>query len=166
MKSPILLLGVLLTIPILAQTEMPRPRVVPVPEPVQHDPRPVADPLRKNTTIRLQGTTTTGQDVDLSLTGLGPRFNADQMIAGNDSVMSCDYLVSETDRGFMVSYTLRIRVRMGTNPGSPGPPNAEFRDLSLSGNILCKPGEPVVIVKNGDKSLQLTVTQNSEEPKK
>lgn len=165
MKSPILLLGVLLTIPILAQTEMPRPRVVPVPEPVQHDPRPVADPLRKNTTIRLQGTTTTGQDVDLSLTGLGPRFNADQMIAGNDTVMSCDYLVSETDRGFMVSYTLVVQVKAATSVNQ-GSTIYNYRDVSLKGTVLCKAGEPVVIVKNGDKSLQLTVTQNSEEPKK
>ncbi len=162
MKTTIVLLSVLLSLPILGQTFQPRPRALPPGMP-QPEGQPAGERLQKNTTIRVQGTTTTGQDIDLSLTGLGPRFNADQMIAGNDSVMNCDYLVTESDQRFLISYTLVVRIKVTSNPG---PPNIEYRDVSVGGTILCKPGEPVVIVKNGDKTLQITVTQEAEKSKK
>lgn len=163
MKKSILLC-VLLTLPTFGQTQMPRPRVNPSGM-VQQDGQPVTDKLQKNTTVRVQGTTTTGQDIDLSLTGLGPRFNADQMIAGTDSVMSCDYVVTESEQGFTVAYTLVVQMKVATSVNQ-GSTIYNYRDVSLKGTILCKPGEPVGIVKNGDKTLHLTVSQEPEKAKK
>jgi len=160
MKTTILLLTALLSLPILGQTFQPRPRTVPTGMP-QQEGQPAGEQLQKNTTIRIQGTTTTGQDIDLSLTGLGPRFNAEQIIGADDSVLNCEYLVKESDEGFLVSYVLRVRLKTASSPTT-----YEFRDVSVTGNVLCKPGEPVVIVKNGEKTLQLTVTQEVDKPKK
>ena len=165
MKSTILLLSTLLALPVFGQTYQPRqpqPRVVPPPGMPQQGSQPSSERLQKNTTIRVQGTTTTGQEIDFSLTGVGPQFHADQTIGANDTVLTCEYLVKESDEGFVVSYALGFRLKIA----SGGSSTYEFRDVSVNGNVLCKPGEPVVIVKNGEKTLQLTVSQETEKPKK
>jgi hypothetical protein len=138
--------------------------------PVPRQPRPRADALsqqsgeaeglRENITIRLQGTTTTGADIDLSLTGIGPRFTADQVI-NDDTVLTCQYVVSETEEGYRVSYSVSARIRVATQTNQTTT-NFEFRDVSISGTVLCVADRPMVLVRNGSKPLQLTIMKEAE----
>jgi len=152
---------VLLAMPIYGQ-QMQRPRVVPPPQPVvRAESVGVEDALKENITIRLQGTAATGAEVDLSLTGIGPRFAADQMIGG-DAVLTCDYVVAqaEGEGGYLVSYSVGVRVKVATHTNaSQGTTSFEFRDVTITGTVLCRLDEAVAIVRNGDKPLQLTVSK-------
>lgn len=150
----------LLTLPMFAQNPAPRsaaPRVVPpgLQAPVE------TVGLQENITIRLQGTTTTGSDIDLSLTGVGPKFSADQVV-NDDIVLSCEYLVSETETGYKVSYVVSARIKVATQTG-PNATSYEYRDVSISGSAICKAGRPLVLVRNGAKPLQLTISKESEQ---
>jgi hypothetical protein len=139
--------------------------------PVPRQPRPQIDALlqqsgeaeglKENVTIRLQGTTTTGADIDLSLTGIGPRFNADQVV-NDDTVLHCQYVVSETESGYKVTYSVSGRIKVITQTTQKST-NIEFQDVSISGTVLCLAGRPKVIVRNGSKPLQLTIIKDAED---
>lgn len=108
--------------------------------------------------IRLQGTTPAGIDIDVSLTGIGPRFKTDQML-DDGTVAQCEYVVSDNGNGYKVSYSLSVRVKVAMQPG----PNASFQyqDVSTSGTVLCVESRPLVLARNGSKPLQLTITKDS-----
>ncbi len=180
MKATLLAVSCFLISPLLAQ-EAPRQRITPPNQPppqrLQPQPQPQsqlrmpigaaqtpaeADTLKKNITIRLHGTTTTGTDIDLSLSGIGPRFRADQVV-NDDTMLLCEYLVSETDTGYKVSYTVSARIRVSSQ-GSPNNTSYEYRDVSTSGTVLCSVDRPQVLVRNGTKPLQLTITKEAEQP--
>lgn len=110
--------------------------------------------------IRLNGTTTTGADVDLSLSGIGPRFIADQVV-NDDTLLMCQYEVSEVDTGYRVSYTVGARIKIPTQ-GNSNTTSYEYRDITVIGTILCSKDTPQVLVRNGTKSLNLTITENTE----
>lgn len=161
MKATLLAVSCLLTLPLMAQNIAPRsaaPRVVPPP-----GQQALAETtgLEQNITIRLQGTTTTGSDIDLSLTGVGPKFSADQVV-NNDTVLSCEYLVSETETGYKVSYVVTARIKMATNVSATST-NFEYRDVSISGSAICTAGRPLVLLRNGAKPLQLTISKEPEQ---
>lgn len=148
----------LLPLPLMAQNTPPRaPRPVAIPG--QQAPRDEAA-LAGNIMIRLQGTMTTGSEIDLSLAGIGPRFTADQVV-GDDTVLSCQYVVSETETGYKVSYVVSTRIKIATQSG-PNSTSFEYRDVSISGTVLCLADRPVVLVRNGPKPLQLTITKEAE----
>lgn len=101
-----------------------------------------------------------GSEIDLSLSGIGPKFTADQVI-NDDLVLTCQYGVSETETGYRVSYSVGARIKMVTQR-SPNSTNFEYRDVIITGNVLCSDDRPVVVVRNGSKPLQLTLTKQTE----
>jgi hypothetical protein len=118
--------------------------------------------LSENIIIRLQGSTTTGIDIDLSLTGIGPKFAADQTVGDDGTVVHCEYLVSESDAEYRVSYTISVRVKVVTQVNRDTT-NIQYQDLAISGNLICAINRPLVIVRNGLKPLQLTITKEAEQ---
>jgi hypothetical protein len=157
MKATLLAVSCFLALPLLAQDaprqRNPRPGVSSVTAQTPGE----AETLEKNITIRLHGTTTTGADIDLSLSGIGPRFTADQVV-NDDTMLTCQYVVSETENGYRVSYSVGARIKVATNST-----NFEYRDVSISGTVLCSADRPQVLVRNGSKPLQLTITKEAEQ---
>ena len=162
MKIPFLFISGILTLPLLAQAPAP-PRPIAIRSGATQqspgDPGENED-LGENVTIRLQGTVTKGSEIDLSLSGIGPKFTADQVI-DDDTVLSCQYVVSETEAGYKVSYSVGARIKVVTQK-SQNSTNFEYRDVVISGNVLCVAGKPTVLVRNGTKPLALTITKGAE----
>jgi hypothetical protein len=169
MKAIPLLLAVALLTPLAAQNQNPPRQRIPQQAQPQFQPgRPVVPPQMEdaqlpdsNLTISLEGNTTTGSAVDLQLTGTGPTFSADQMIGDEGGTLTCQYTLSKNDKGYRVSYSIGVRVRIATAvvQGQANMTNYEYRDVSLSGTVQCKPGVPVVIVRNAKVPLKLTVSE-------
>lgn len=157
MKAIPVAISCILALPFLAQSPVPRQ---PRPRPVLAPEESVEGELKENITIRLQGTTTTGSDIDLSLSGIGPRFTADQVV-NDDTVLTCQFGVSETGTGYRVSYSVSARIKVITQT-SQNSTNFEYRDVSISGNVLCIANRPVVVVSNGSKQLLLTISKQTE----
>lgn len=159
MRTLILATCCFLTLPLFAQNapRRPIPATIGAPGLVQNP--GAADALDHNITLRLHGTTTTGTDVDLSLCGIGPRFTADQIV-NDDTLLTCIYNVSTAGDGYQVTYTVSARLKVATQSG----PNSsyEYRDVSISGTILCSLDHPQTLVRNGSKPLQLTITREAE----
>ena len=159
MKTLILATACFMPLLLMAQTPVPRqprPRID-----ASSQQSGEAEGLKENITIRLQGTTTTGADIDLSLTGVGPKFTADQVI-NDDTVITCQYLVSETESGYRVSYSVSARIKVATQTNQTTT-NFEFRDVSITGTVLCLADHPKVLVRNGSKPLQLTIIKEAEQ---
>jgi hypothetical protein len=117
--------------------------------------------LKKNITIRLHGTTTTGAEIDLSLSGIGPSFTADQVV-NDDTMLTCEYVVSETETGYRVSYSVGARIKL-PKQANPNTTNFEYRDIIIRGTVLCSEKKAQVLVQNGTKSLKLTITEDAEQ---
>jgi hypothetical protein len=117
--------------------------------------------LKENITIRLFGTTTTGAEIDLALTGVGPRFAAEQVL-DNDTVVSCEYMVSESENGYQVSYVVTAQIKIVVQSNQNGAISVDFREVSLSGEVLCATDRPHAIVRSGSKSLHLTISKEAQ----
>ncbi len=96
----------------------------------------------------------------ISLSGIGPRFNADQTI-DEDTILNCEYMVSETDKGYKVTYNISTRIKVATEI-SAGTTKYEYMSVRSSNTVLCAEGRTQVLVLNGDKSLKLTITKEAE----
>lgn len=166
MKTISLLLAAALLAPLSAQEPGVRPPRHRVSQPQQQVADPSAQLPDANIMIHLEGTTTTGDEIDLQLTGVGPTFTADQMIGEENTVLSCQYGVSRAEKGYRVSYNITVRVRIATNVvrGEKEMTNYEYRDVSLGGAVLCTPGVPVVILRNAKKPLELTLSEEVPAP--
>lgn len=162
MKSILLATACLLTLPLMAQNQpVPRPAVrVPT---INSQTSTDTPELKENITLRLQGNIATVSDINLSLTGIGPRFAADQM-TDDGTALTCQYVVSETDAGYKVSYSISARVKVATQ-STPNSTNYEYRDVLISGTVICVVGRPVVLVRNGSKPLQLTIAKEDVNPR-
>jgi hypothetical protein len=175
MKAILLAVSCFLTLPLIAQDSSTRPNRPRIVEPPQSGFAPVMPPpsvrrdtapapqqpaeLTHNITIRLQGTTTNGDEIDLSLSGIGPSFNSDQSI--DNDTLSCEYLVAETETGYKVTYRVSKRIKIATE-NSAGTTKYEFMDVTLSNTVLCAEGRPLVLLLNGAKALKLTITKEAE----
>ena len=155
MKAILSILAALLVLPLAAQEGQrpPRPRGTP--------PGNVSagedGGLGHNITIRLQGTTTTGNEIDLELTGSGPTFTAQQIAGKEESVLRCEYRVRETEGGYHVFYSVGTQIKVPTSVHKDST-NYEYRDVTIIGSVLCSAGKPVAIVRNGGKPLELVVS--------
>jgi hypothetical protein len=156
MRTILLIAAASLILPVSAQQRPPRARGNP---PMVHDVAPgqAAGGLANNITIRLQGTTTTGDGIDLELTGTGPSFSADQVVGEEQSILSCEYVVAEAPGGYRITYRIGMRVRVVTNTQKDSV-NYEYRDVTINGSAVCAPGKPVAIVRNGGKPLEIVVS--------
>ncbi len=76
-------------------------------------------------------------------------------------MLICEYVVSETKTGYRVSYSVAARIKVATQT-SQNSTNIEYRDVSISGTVLCSADRPQVLVRNGSKPLQLTITKEAE----
>lgn len=163
MKATALILSFALVSPLFAQDQrMPRPRVVPPPEQRGEWPAdPPAAALERNITVRLDGTTTTGNEIDLSLTGIGPVLSAAQLVGAELSHLSCEYSVTPAGNAYRVKYTISVRQKVATSAGKEVT-NFEYMNITIQGTALCQPGKPVEIVRNDAKPLRLTVSPEAE----
>ena len=104
--------------------------------------------LTENITIQLQGSVYGSEPLDLSLTGVGPVFQAD-VIAGEDrSILTHQYSVRPNDCGYRVEYSIGLRIAMEVSRNG---------QATVSGAAIAKEGERVVISKNGAHELALTL---------
>jgi hypothetical protein len=168
MKAILLAISCFLALPLMAQdapgSRAPRLREIPGSFIASNDtaqtPREV-EALKDNVTIRLQGTTNTSHEIDLSLSGNGPMFTADQVI-DDEHILSCEYVVSETETGYKVSYTVSTRIKVATQTG-PDTTKYEYMSVRISGAVLCSADRPQVLIRNGSKPLHLTITKEAEQ---
>ena len=129
-----------------------------------------AGALSENHTISLEGTTSTGQAIELALTGIGPEFNTDHSLE-DSTTLTCQYLVTEAEDALILDYTIGMRIPVTkTNKISVSQSGAqgvssrvEFRSEMTRGRVRCRPGEPVVISKGKKHSLSLTVSRAAKE---
>lgn len=155
MKAILSIIAASLILPLAAQDPAPPSR--------PPRPRQAANPeqdnggLSRNITIRLQGTTTTGNEIDLELTGAGPTFTAQQVVGKDEAVLSCEYRVAEAEDGYRVSYSIGMQVKVAISVNQEAR-NYEYRNVAINGSVLCSAGKPVAIVKNGGKPLELVVS--------
>lgn len=163
MKSIVLFLAVALASPLFAQDQrVPRPRMVT--PPVHRGDLPADPPteaLERNITVRLDGTTTTGNEIDLSLTGIGPVLSAAQLVGDELSHLTCEYSITPAGAAYRVKYTISVRQKVPTSV-SKDVTNFEYMNVTIQGTALCQPGKPVEIVRNAAKPLRLTVSPESE----
>jgi hypothetical protein len=158
MKKPILVAAVcLFALPIMSQTEAPRrvplPRVGSAPAAASgHDAG-----LTNNISVLLEGSITADSVVNLSLTGSGPKFSADQVLE-DETILRTEYLISTSGNGYSVEYAVAARVKVKTGAANDQrPPTFEYRDVSITGNVICSLDKPIVLIRNGARSLQLTI---------
>jgi hypothetical protein len=158
MKATLLAVSCFLALPLIAQEapRAPQPRrssgTLQIPS--------EAEALKENITIRLHGTTTTGTEIDISLSGIGPSFTADQVV-NDDTMLNCQYVVSETETGYRVTYSVGVRIKIAAHK-TQNSTNYEYRDVVISGTVLCSVDRPQVLVRNGSNPLQLTITKEAE----
>lgn len=169
MKAFAPLVAAMVVIPAVAQ-EAPQPpvrqerqRVVPPQVPMEpRQDRRQADALDKNITIRLKGTLPGGEQVDLSLTGVGPMFSTDSPIGKEGAVARFEYVVEREGAAYRVNYSIftRITVAIQRNGDTK---SYETRDIRTNGSVLCQAGKAVGIYKGQDGGLFLSVGDAEEE---
>ena len=106
--------------------------------------------------IQLKGNIHSGEPLDLSLTGIGPVFQADVVTGEEHTILSHRYSVRPDDGGYLVEYSIGLRIRMEASQNGKMT-NYEYRDVSVIGTAIVKEGERVVISKNGARELSLMV---------
>ncbi len=114
--------------------------------------------LTENISIHLQGTASEGTDLDLSLTGIGPIFQADVVTGDTHTILSHSYSVKPNGSGYTVEYNIGLRIRMEV-ARSKQTSSYESREVSLNGTVLLSEGAKVVISKNGVQELSLSVSK-------
>lgn len=114
----------------------------------------------ENITIQLQGSVNDGPPLDLSLTGVGPVFQADVVTGDNFTILSHQYSVVPASKGYKVEYNIGLRIRMEMSKTKQAT-SYEFRDVSVTGTVMATEGEKVVISRNGDRELALTLSKAS-----
>jgi len=149
----IILLALSLALPLSAQNKSPKVRYVDKPTASQQSPS-----LDVNHTITLSGTLSTGDKIDLSLTGIGPDFQTDQVVGKNTTILSCTYTLTQREESYHLKYSIGARIKIETKDDDGGK-TVEFRDMVLRGVIACQPDKPVHISKSGDKSLTLAISK-------
>jgi hypothetical protein len=172
MKAFAPLVAAMIVIPAVAQ-EAPqppirpdrqeRPRVVPPQVPMEpRQDRRHADALDKNITIRLNGILPVGEQVDLSLTGVGPMFSTDSPIGKEGAVTHFEYMVEPEGAAYRVNFSISTRIRVAIQRNGDAV-SYEFMDIATNGNVLCEAGKAVGIYKGQDGGLFLSVGDAEEE---
>jgi hypothetical protein len=146
------------TSPGVAQNSANTNRAVATSRPAVAEVRPQA--LTENIVIQLKGNVHSGEPLDLSLTGVGPVFQADVITGEEHTILSHQYAVKPDDGGYRVEYSIGLRIRMEASQNGKVT-NYEYRDVSVTGTAIVKEGEQVVISKNGARELSLTVGKAS-----
>jgi hypothetical protein len=170
MKTATVLLFALLSVPLFAQVYTPQPGSSPSGQPgvPPQPPRRVVRPggsgeerqgLDRNVTVRLAGELLKGRKVELALTGSGPRLSSQQFVGDDNQLMSCEFQFGEDDGGYRISYSVSVRVAVPVNQQPVVPAHIQYQDLSLNGTVVCKPDKAVEILRNGGRSLWLTVEE-------
>ena len=172
MKAFAPLVAAMIVLPAVAQ-EAPQPpnrperperqRVVPPQVPMEpRQDRRQADALDKNITIRLNGTLPGGEQVDLSLTGVGPMFSTDSPIGKEGAVARFEYVVDREGAAYRVNYSIFTRVKVTIQRDGEAAGH-EFRDIRTNGSVLCQAGKAVGIYKGQDGGLFISVGDAEEE---
>lgn len=162
MKTPLLaVIGVLALVPSLSLAQQPRARVSPPPPPIAVPGSSVisADdnkPLDNNITIRLFSEAPNGEKFDLEIIGSGPNFNVRQAPVTDHLAVSCFYQISNKDGSYKVKYQISIRAKIQINQ------NTEYIETSIEGDVLCKDGEPVTLLKTGNIPLKIVINPKQE----
>ena len=112
--------------------------------------------LTENITIQLQGKVEGGPALDLSMTGIGPIFRGD-VVAGDDpAIVTHSYTVTVVEGGYKVEYSIGLRLKFEQMVN--GKVNSvEYREVMVSGTAIAREGKRLVIAKNGENELGLTL---------
>ena len=118
--------------------------------------------LTENITIQLQGKVEGGPALDLAMTGIGPIFRGD-VVAGDDpAIVTHSYTVTVIEGGYKVEYSIGLRLKFEQMVN--GKVNSvEYREVMVSGTAIAREGKRVVIAKNGDNGLGLTLGKTASE---
>lgn len=151
----------------LQRQQPARPRITP---PMAAPPVPQSNPyggnpgvpgeaidtdLKTNHRLSLTGSFGEKREIDLSVTGVGPRFNTKGLLP-DDSIITANFLTSRTSAGILVSYDIELMIFTNLDNGK-----FERRGFTYSGTVLCQSGEAVSIYhnKSGAQSLVLNITE-------
>lgn len=151
-------------VPALSLAQPPRARVSPPsPPPPSFAPSgPSAisaddnKPLDNNITIRLFCEAPNEENFDLEIIGSGPSFNVRQAPVTENLTVSCFYQISNKDESYKIKYQITIRAKIQTNH------NTEYIETSIEGDVLCKDGEPVTLLKTGNIPLKIVINPKQE----
>ncbi len=99
--------------------------------------------------------------VHLSLTGVGPIFQADVVTGDKHSLFPHHYSVMPHDCGYKVADGIGIRIRMESSHSGPRSISYGYGDVWVTGTLIAKEGEKVVISKNGERDLGLTLAKTA-----
>lgn len=109
--------------------------------------------METNQRIELTGSLGEKREIAMTLTGIGPRFEASTLFQESGWI-NVSFQVSPDEKGNVVSYVIAAQV-----PVPVGGDRIEYKELTFKSVALCQPGHPVVIYKNGSQSLSLTVSE-------
>ena len=152
MKTTAILVALLATLissqgeDVASPTQPARRRVVTVSDPRQDSTD--APKLDSNITVKVQGGMGSSKPLDVTLSGVGPKFQA--VLAEPPGTIQVS--VEEKDGGFSVSYGISVQLIVQNNAN-----NSSYRDSSVTGNFIAKVGEPFPILKVGDQSLTIEI---------
>jgi hypothetical protein len=115
--------------------------------------------LAENMTLQLQGSVVGGPELDLAMTGIGPLFRGD-VVAGDDpAIVTHTYTVVTAGDGYKVDYSIGLRLQVEKK--SDGRVNVEFHDVVVTGTAMVEEEKTLVISKNGDRELSLTLSKTA-----
>jgi hypothetical protein len=110
-------------------------------------------------TLQLQGSVVGGPELDLAMTGIGPLFRGD-VVAGDDpAIVTHTYTVVTAGDGYKVDYSIGLRLQVEKK--SDGRVNVEFHDVVVTGTAMVEEEKTLVISKNGDRELSLTLSKTA-----
>ena len=177
MKNPIAIAAFasLLTIT-FASAQAQRTRgSAPIPVPTRNVPAPhkgAPDELEKNISISLSGKMANGLPLDLTMTGCGRLFQSEAILGSTEvagskipNIGSIEFLVRPLGTGYMISYSIGVRMAIPTSStvpkgGAATTTSVGFEEVQVSGTVRCKPDEALEIFKSGDQAMTLKVVEN------
>lgn len=112
--------------------------------------------LTENITVQLQGSVKGGPVLDLAMTGIGPIFRGDVVAGDSAAIVTHSYTVNPTETGYRVEYSIGLRIKV-EHQAEGMPTSVEYRDVIVTGTALAEEGKKLVIAKNGDHELTLTL---------
>lgn len=109
-----------------------------------------------NYVVKLSGSIIEGFPIDLTMTCADREIHVERYDRESKTITTCKFSVWPIEPGLKVHYQISMSIPVTT--GDENKKSAHYRDVGLSGSVVCEDGVPVVLLKSGSNSLSLTVT--------
>lgn len=104
--------------------------------------------------------------MDLELTGVGPRFQTEIIIDSPEEAKELPHTIitftahlKQEGERHRIEYSVGARIPLKTTGNGKGAYNIEFRDIILSGNVVVKADETLVLSKVNGHELTLKLSK-------